>query len=345
MPEAQRLNSNIIEVRKFEIRDYPPDRTPLVASLFQFVIENECPILKGGLPCDSWFISSQVSSILQYTDMRTVRREDPIHRMRITKSDLFKVVNMSTLKLTNTTIDEVISLCKSNYGLILIDSYLLNVIIHGSHKPEVAPFKEWIAKTVIPSIITFGSYTDVAMSQQMISNMFNNLMYSNSVETDRVIDRSTFTGNDYEYARANGYFSISQDPMLKSRIINIASIMCFSIPFFDNNNPFNSVLQDPINIAKKIGGAAAISYLNSKIIAVIQDIKNGVPLEILEKEAYYRLNNNIKTDFAVPNGKKFVNYVKSQNDIEKQEEDRMFNDGKHIYGINIDKMVDKDREE
>lgn len=345
MQEVQRLNSNVVEIRKFEIRDCPPNKTPLIASLFQFVIENENPMTKGGLPYDSWFISSQVSSLLQYTDMRTVRREDPIHRMRITKSDLFKVVNMANLKLTNTTIDEVLSLCKSNYGLNLIDSYLLNVIIHGSHKPEVVPFKEWIAKTVIPSIITFGSYTDVAMSQQMISNMFNNLMYSNSVEADRVIDRSTFTSNDYEYARTNGYFSISQDPMLKSRIINIASIMRFSIPFFDNSNPFNSVLQDPINIAKKIGGTEAISYLNSKIIDIIQDLKHGIPLEELEREAYDRLNNNIKSYFSVPDGKKFMDYVKSQNDIEKQEEDRMFNDGKHIYGINIDKMVDKDREE
>lgn len=343
MSEAKRLTTNIVEIRKFEIKEFPPNRTPLVASLFQFVIENEDPESKGGLPYDSWFISSQVSSLLQYTDMKTVRRQDPIHRLRLTKSDISKVVNMPNLKLTNTSIDEVLYLCRSNYGLILIDSYLLNVIIHGSHKKEVLPFKDWIAKTVIPSIITFGSYTDVEMSKNMICNMFNNLMYSNSVDNDKVIDKSTFTTNDYEYARMNGYFSISQDPILKSRIINIASIACFSIPFFDN--PYNSVLQDPFIIAYNIGGNKAVSYLNMKILSIIQDIKNGISLEDLEKEAYYRLNNNIKSYYSVPDGKEFIEYVKSNNDIEKQEEDRIYNDGKHIYGINIDNIVDKDRED
>lgn len=342
--KSKSLSTNILSIKKYEHVVYPPDSAPIVNKLFRFVIENEHPELKGGLPSDTWFIAKEIEFILQYKDIKSVDRLGSDHKIILKKQDILKNVNMTLLE--NTTIEEVLNLITSNRGITLIDSSSVNSIISKSYKKEVEPYKQWLSQTVIPSLYTTGEYRDVNTSRDIIDGMFNNLLYSNSIDTstgeDNVLCKESLKVQDYEYARVNGFFSIGKDPIVRGRILNMAFLECFSLSVY-NVDPAMNILQDPFSIAYRIGGPNAVQLLHSKIVSIMMELRFGVPLEELEKVSWFRYNNKIRSNYWVPYGKAFQEYLKSQNDIEKEEMERLCNDGTHIYGLDPDRLVNKEK--
>lgn len=345
--EANKNNSiKILEVRKFFNVVYKEKSALEERHMFRFIIESND---FNNRSRDAWFIANELAEVLQYSSLKSIlSRIDQKHKLILKKSDILYSSNLEPFKLIYTSIEEVCSLIASNRGILLIDSAAANQIIYRSYKEETRPYKQWLEETVVPSLFTDYEYTDKDTAKHAIDGMFNNLLYSHntnpSIGEDKVLYKATLNVNDYEYARVNGFFSIGEDPIIRGRILNIAFLECFSLSIY-NTDPAMNILQDPFSIAYRIGGEQAVSYLHSKIVSIVMDLRYGVLLEQLEQIAWYRYNNKIKSHYSVPDGKSFQEYIKSQNDIEKKEMERLYNDGKHIYGINIDNLVDKDRED
>ena len=237
-------------------------------------------------------------------------------------------------------------------GLLMIDITGLNRIIMRSNLPIARQYQEWVYEDIFPKLWMYGMYINPIKVNSMIKSIFSNILYNhNPGELDPVIIPVDNIDQYRVFVNNESYTLIENDPLLKTRIFNIAFMKFTGRPMglvYGNNKDFDYsyndvIIENPFLIAFDIGGPELVKLIFKEVDLIIEYMKNGFTIDEIE-------SGNIDPTHSFYNidaqGKKYMEYQKSKTkpvdiNLDKINKEYRKEQESKKYGINIDEVVDK----
>lgn len=288
-----------------------------------------------------YFLAKDIETIFNYKGIN-----DTIRRLPVENKLLLRPCNFGS------GVPPILNFKLNNRGSLMIDIAGLNRIIMRSNLPIARQYQEWVYEDVFPKLWMYGMYINPIKVNSMIKSIFSNILYNHTpgqyeptiILMDELEENKAFVSN-------KKYTLIENDPLLKTRILNIAFMKFTGRPMglvYGNNKDFNYsyndvIIENPFLIAFDIGGPELVRLIFKEVDLIIEYMKNGFTIDEIESgnmdptHSFY----NIDTQ-----GKKYIEYQKSKTkpvdiDLDKINKEYRKEQESKKYGINIDEVVDK----
>lgn len=288
-----------------------------------------------------YFLAKEIEVIFNYKGIK-----DTIRRLPVENKLLLRPCNFGSGGTT------ILNFKLNNRGSLMIDIAGLNRIIMRSNLPIARQYQEWVYEDVFPKLWMYGMYINPIKVNSMIKSIFSNILYNH---TPGQYEPTIILMNELEENKAfvnnESYTLIENDPLLKTRILNIAFMKFTGRPMglvYGNNKDFNYsyndvIIENPFLIAFDIGGPELVKLIFKEVDLIIEYMKNGFTIDEIEKGQIDPTHSFYNIDTQ---GKKYIEYQKSKTklvdiDLDKINKEYRKEQESKSYGINIDEVVDK----
>lgn len=288
-----------------------------------------------------YFLAKEIEVIFNYKGIK-----DTIRRLPVENKLLLRPCNLKSggTKLFDFQIPK--------RGLLMIDIAGLNRIIMRSNLPIARQYQEWVYEDVFPKLWMYGMYINPIKVNSMIKSIFSNILYNH---TPGQYEPTIILMNELEENKAfvnnESYTLVENDPLLKTRILNIAFMKFTGRPMglvYGNNKDFDYsyndvIIENPFLIAFDIGGPELVKLIFKEVDLIIEYMKNGFTIDEIEKGQIDPTHSFYNIDTQ---GKKYIEYQKSKTkpvdiNLNKINKEYRKEQESKKYGINIDEVVDK----